>query len=242
MLDANAEIARLRQKLQIKSLSDDVIDSICDEAANEINMLTSDLLADAMLTAVELGKDSDEFISEVKAIRYSNFFSIGTESGRTDFSEPPFPMLPKLLKNAKVAKDGSLYKVIPIKNKTDNRVNNTIESAMINIENARQLAKNNSNNDAINSSNQSPDATKGMSTITAMQNMAKMSKNRKNTNTRQTATSFRTASSKQDASVKWVNPGKEADMSNIIRNINDNLHDSIDKVISDVITKYDGMY
>lgn len=242
MLDANAEIARLRQKLQIKSLSDDVIDSICDEAANEINMLTSDLLADAMLTAVELGKGSDEFISEVKAIRHSNFFSIGTESGRTDFSEPPFPMLPKLLKNAKVAKDGSLYKVIPMKNKTDNKVNNTIESAMINIENARQLAKNNSNNDAINSSNQSPNAMKGMSTITAMQNMVKMSKNRENTNTRQTATSFRTASSKQDANVKWVNPGKEADMSSIIRNINDNLHDSIDKVISDVITKYDGMY
>ena len=243
MLDANAEIARLRQRLQLRNLSSDVIDSICDQAASEISMLTADLLADAMTMAVELGKDSDDFISEIKAVRSSGSFSIGTESGRTDFSEAPFPMLPKLLKNAKVAKDGSLYKVIPMKNKTDNKsISNTVESAMVSIENARHLARNKANDDTVRSSNQSPDAMKGMGTIAAMQNIAKISKNRENSNKRQAVTSFRTASSKQDASTMWVNPGKEADMSGIIRNINDNLHDSIDIVISDVISKYDGMY
>ncbi|CAN5950523.1 unnamed protein product [Sphagnum jensenii] len=40
---------------------------------------------------------------------------VRTESGNLEFTEPPFPMLDRLLQNAKPIKDGSgVYKVIPV--------------------------------------------------------------------------------------------------------------------------------
>ncbi len=114
MIDANNEINRLRQSLKFKNLSNEVIDSICDDVAREISDLTSDLLAQAMSEAVQSGK-SAEFIQEVRSTRDGGTFSVSTDSGKTNFTEAPFPMLPKMLQNAKIAKDGSLYKVIPVK-------------------------------------------------------------------------------------------------------------------------------
>ena len=108
MVDANSEIQRLRQRLRMKNLSESIIDEICDEAAREISSITSDLLATAMEEAIQLGSETKaaDFINEIKATRSGSGYDIVTDSGRTDFSEPAFPMLPRLLKNAKVAKDG----------------------------------------------------------------------------------------------------------------------------------------
>lgn len=247
MLDARTEIERLRQRLRMKSLSESVIDSICDDVSREISMTTADILADAMNEAVNIGGDigSVEFIDELRAVRTGPSFEITTDSGRTDFSEPPFPMLPKLLKNAKIAKDGSLYKVIPIKNKTSNKkVSVTTEAAYENINNARRIAK--EQRDAERDTARgtaSPDAMKGMDTFAAMQSINRSrQKQLKVGQVNGPAINFRTASSKQDPNKSWVHPGKVRDASGPLREINMNMHDNIDRTIEDVIKKHEDMY
>jgi len=248
MLEARAEIDSLRQRLTAKNLSGDVVDLICDEASRDISTRTADVLADSLEDAVRAGEavGSEDFINELKAVRSGPSFEIITDSGRTDFSEAPFPMLPKLLKNAKVAKDGSLYKVIPMRTKsTGNNMAVTTEAALANINAARRIAKEqrDADRDKQESRQVSPDSMKGMDTLSAMQAISR-SRQAKPQMTRSNdgVSGFRTASSKQDASSQWVQPGKMRDVSKPLREINMNLHDSIDQVIQDVIQLYDGMY
>lgn len=250
MIDPNTEIERLRQRLRFKNLSEKVIDSICDDVSRDISLTTSDILASAMDEAVSAGADvgSEDFVNEVRAARSGATFDIVTDSGRTDFSEPPFPMLPKLLKNAKVAKDGSLYKVIPIRRKgsyneiNGNKTSATTEAAFASIENARRRAKEDKAN--TKRTYASPDAMQGMDTLSAMQTISKSRQKepKMREQSREPVIDFRTASSKQDAATQWVNPGKQMNMSGILRNINADLHDSIDRAIEDIIRNYEGGY
>lgn len=246
MLDPNAEISRLRQRLRFKGLSDSVVDSICDEAAAEISATTADLLADAMNDAVNAGGDamSVDFIDELRAAKFGSSYQITTDSGNTDFSQAPFPMLPRLLKNAKVAKDGSLYKVIPIKQKNTGEkasgVAKTTEAAMQNINNARKQAKEEKVNE--NRGYASQNAMKGMDTVAAMQQVSKTRSSKYNDKDTEVTVNFRTASSKQDPNTQWVNPGKKADMSGALNNINANLQDSIDRAIDEIIRRLEELY
>lgn len=246
MLDANAELARLRQRLRFKGLSDAVVDSICDEAAAEISATTADLLADAMNEAVNAGGDamSVDFIDELRAKKFGSSYEIGTDSGQTDFSTAPFPMLPRLLKNAKVAKDGSLYKVIPLKQKNTGEkathVARTTESAMQNINSARQAAKQESIKE--DRSYASQNAMKGMDTVSAMQQVSKTRSSKFNDKDTEVTVNFRTASSKQDPNTQWVHPGKKADLTQPLQEINANLQDAIDKAIDDIIRRLEELY
>ena len=246
MLDANAEIMRLRQRLRFKNLSESVIDSICDDAAREISDVTSDLLANAMNEAVNAGGDvmSIDFIDQIRAVRSGPSFQITTDSGNTDFSIAPFPMLPSLLKNAKIAKDGSLYKVIPIKQKkgtSNTGVAKTTEAAMRNINNARNAAKAEQGED--NRTSSSPDVMKGMSTVAAMQEISKTrNAGKQKEKSNDPAINFRTASSKQDPNTQWVNPGRKIDLTGALNSINANLQDSIDNAIDDIVRRLEGLY
>jgi hypothetical protein len=246
MLDANAEIARLRQRLRYKNLSDSAIDSICDEAASEISNTTSDILADAMNEAVNAGGDvqSIDFIDQIRAVRMGPTFQVTTDSGKTDFSTAPFPMLPSLLKNAKVAKDGSLYKVIPIKQKSgsgnNQQVGKTTEAAMQDINNARKAAKVSTGTDT--RSVTSPDSMKGMDTVAAMQQMNKFRSSQVKEKSKEPTINFRTASSKQDPNTQWVNPGRKVDLSGALNDINANLQDNIDKAIDEIIRRIEDLY
>lgn len=246
MLDANAEIARLRQRLRYKNLSESAIDEICDEAAAEISDTTSDILADAMNEAVNAGGDamSIDFIDQIRAVRMGPSFQVTTDSGRTDFSEAPFPMLPGLLKNAKVAKDGSLYKVIPIKQKSgsgnNQQVGKTTEAAMQDINNARKAAKVARGQE--NRTVSSPDSMKGMDTVAAMQQMNKFRHTQVKEKTREPTINFRTASSKQDPNTQWVHPGRKVDMSGALNDINANLQDNIDRAIDEIIKRIEDLY
>ena len=247
MIDPNAEIQRLRQRLKLKGLPESIIDQICDDVSKDISMATSDILADAMNEAVNAGGDamSIDFINEIRAVRSGSSFDIITDSGKTDFSEPPFPMLPNLLKNAKVAKDGSLYKVIPIKQKGSYNKKDTAtstEAAYSNIENARRRAKEEKGESRRGTI--SPDAFKGMDTLAAMQAISKA--RQKSTKIREKSqepvVEFRTASSKQDSATQWVHPGRTIDMSDALANINANLHDTIDRAVEEIIRSHEGMY
>lgn len=247
MLDARAEIDRLRQRLRMKNLSESIIDEICDEASRDISMATSDILADAMSEAVNVGGDvgSEEMINELRATRIGTTFEITTDSGKTDFSEAPFPMLPRLLKNAKVAKDGSLYKVIPIKQKTSNKqISVTTEAAYENINVARRIAKEQRDQEKESARQTiSPDPMAGMDTFSAMQSVNRSrQKQQKTGQVDGPVINFRTASSKQDASKQWVNPGKKRDVSGALREINMNMQDNIDRAIEDIIRKHEDGY
>jgi hypothetical protein len=69
----------------------------------------------AMDTAIEAGvsKKSPEFINDLRPM--PGAFQLETASHNTDFSDPPYPMLDRLLSNAKPMKDGSgVYKIIPV--------------------------------------------------------------------------------------------------------------------------------
>jgi len=249
MLDARAEIDLLRQRLRMRNMSEDLADSICDDVAREISIVTSDLLADAMNDAVNLGGDvgSEEMIEELRAVRSGPSFEIITDSGKTDFSEPPFPMLPRFLKNAKVAADGSLYKVIPIKDKTqgsDSSKAVTVEAALRNINSARRIAK--QERDKLRESDRvgvTPDAMKGMDTFASMHSINRSRKLKDDKRNQDgPLINFRTASSKQDPSKKWVMPGKIRDVGSPLREINMNLQDNIDRAIQETIRKHEDMY
>lgn len=253
MLDANMEIDKLRQRLRFKNLNEQVISSICEDVARDISMAATDILADAMEQAVQAGAEakSVDFINELKVVQSTHHFSIDTESGRHDFSEPPFPMLPKLLKNAKVAKDGSQYKVIPLRakgqKKSSGRMAVTTEAALKNINEARRIAKEERDARAEDFVGKiAPDALKGMSTFAALQAINEVRKAFPTMTSKEKSTepvmAFRTASSKQDASTKWVQPARPANMGPALHDINSRMQNSLDNLIEDIIRRHEGMY
>ena len=251
MLDANMEIDNLRQRLKFRNLNEMTIDSVCDAAASEISEVATNLLASAAEQAVQAGNDarSIDFINDINVSQHGHEFMIDTKSGKTDYSEPPFPMLPRLLKNAKTASDGSLYKVIPLRAKgTGSKVSGltvTTEAALKSINEARMAAK--QERDAAKGqfeTNLSPDTMKGMSTFAALQaiNSARKSFATMREKSTEPVMAFRTASSKQDPSAKWVMPRKKANMSNVLHDINNRLQYDLDLAIESIIKRYESMY
>lgn len=247
MLNAQHEIERLMQHLRMRNISEQAALDICNEASRDISDAIFDAVTDAMNEAVNAGGDimSIDFIDELRVSRFGGSFEITTDSGRTDFSEPPFPMLPKLLKNAKIAKDGSQYKVIPMKSKNSDSHDMavTTEAAIQNINNARVLAKKEKEMTSSKSATLA-DVMQGSDMLTSIQsiNNARQKHKAIKSNGSNGAIEFRTASSKQDPNTQWVNPGKKIDMSETIRNINNNMQAQIDNIISSVISRYSGMY
>jgi hypothetical protein len=115
MADIFLELQRLRASLHIKGHDEATIQAIVDKAEREIEMEMQEKIQGAIELLVQSGvqKKSADFINEIRPT--PGAFQLETESGNTDFSEPPYPMLDKLLANAKPLKDGSgVYKVIPV--------------------------------------------------------------------------------------------------------------------------------
>jgi hypothetical protein len=245
MIDARFEIDKIKQILRQKNIPEYTIQDICSDIARDISSATADLLADAMIEAVNAGGEvsSAEFASEVLSMRNGHTFSVDTSSGRQDFSEPPFPMLPKLLKNAKISKEGEAYRVIPISNKSGPSSGVTTEAAIRNINQARQLAKDERDaKDKGSKTTATLDPMAGMEILAAIQGAGRPSPQKRESKLKEGSITFRTASSKQDASVSWVMPAKKANLTDRLRDINNNLQDSIDRVILDIINRYSGMY
>lgn len=244
MIDANTELSRLRQILKSKNLPDSVVNDICNDAAREINDAATDLLADAMIEAVSAGASvsSSDFISEVMSFRSGSFFEIGTSSGRSDFSEPPFPMLPKLLQSAKTSISGDLYKVIPIAKRSKTSSSVTTEEAIKNINNARAIAKEQRDAETERKGTIIPDPFRGLTSLSEIQSSNRPSADKQYSIVKEGPISFRTASSKQNAATQWVKPGRSADLTSSLSDINSNLQDNIDKTILNIVNRYSGMY
>jgi hypothetical protein len=109
------ELDRLRMTLSARGFDKESIEVIISKAQYEIESEMQQRMDDAMDQAVAAGvqKQSAEFINELRPM--PGAFQLETASQNTDFSEPPFPMLDRLLANAKPMADGSgVYKVIPV--------------------------------------------------------------------------------------------------------------------------------
>jgi hypothetical protein len=138
---------------------------------------------------------------------FNGTYEIVPAGGQTKFEEPPFPMLPSLLKNPKVAKDGSLYKVIPIGKSDGGNKPKTIMNAIREQNQSRQRMRD------------------------AMDN--KSGKIRRSSSGQE----YRTASSKQDPSTQWVKPGKTVDIEEDVKELNNYLEHRVNGIIYEELSK-----
>lgn len=210
MINVFFELDRLRSHLMSKGVDDATVDLIVSKASQEIDTVVKVRGEAAVDEAVSIGaeKESADFINELRLDAMN--FEVRTESGQLDFSEPPRPMLPFLLKNAKPIKDGSgVYKVIPVGkpgNKPKFSTNIIDEQRRISVE-RMEMAKTHAKAIA-------PTGSK----------------------------IFKTATSKQDPSSSWVQPAKEKNFTSDLAVINQNLQNSLDDSIYDIINTYMELY
>ena len=116
MFNIGFELERLRSSLRAKCLDEETVEDMVAQAQQEINFALREQMDNAMELAVQSGvqKRSPDFINDLRPSE--DAFLLETASGNTDFSEPPMPMLDRLLASgAKPMADGSgVYKVIPV--------------------------------------------------------------------------------------------------------------------------------
>jgi hypothetical protein len=211
MVNIYLELERLRATLRSRGLEDSAVDSIAAKAETEITLALRDRLDVAMDVAVQSGvqKESADFINDLRP--RPDAFTIETASGITDFSEPPLPMLDKLLaKGAKPMKDGSgVYKVIPVGGESKQPK----KPVFTNIFDAQKAIS----------------AERYESAVTQYNKVIpKGSK-----------VSFRTATSKQNRQTQWVLPEKKKDFTEDLAEINNMLSADYDNVVLDIIRNYE---
>lgn len=211
MINLFLELEKLRALLTNKGIDRDTVDSIVKQAEAEIAAALREQLDSAVELAVQSGvqKDSPEFINEVRP--RPDAFVIETESGSTDFSEPPLPMLDKLLaRGTKPMRDGSgVYRVIPV-GAPSSSPKQPIHASIF-------------------------DAQKAMY---AKQHEESLNLYKKKA-PRESKVNFRTATSKQNRNTQWVLPAKEKDFTEDIRDINELLRESHDDIITRIIREYE---
>lgn len=209
MVNTFLEIERLRSTLRSKGLDERTIDEITKNAESEINQALQSIMDEGLERGVQLGveKKSIDFINELRP--RPGAFELDTSSGRTDFSNPPFPMLDFLLKGAKPIKDGSgVYKVIPVGKKDGNKkpIHNNIFDAQKAIMAERYA-----------------EATSRYKAVAPVDSKVH----------------FRTATSKQNRETQWVQPEKKIDFTEELRDINREIEqEAIDKMM-DIIKSYE---
>ena len=238
MVDARVEIEHLYQDLLRRGFDELEADEMCFEASEKISDSIADAIQDALLQAVEIGSDERvrEFLSELGVQEFGGGFKIRTSSGKEDFSQPPLQKLPYLLRNAKQAKDGSLYKVLPLQD--------SVSSGKPIIDVQAFITETNSNRRA---STEQRRANRGRaSSYDPAQAAADIFRgvtpgshvNPKEESMKTGPVRFRVATSKQDPGTQWVQPGKDANFSEALNEINWRLEQEIDSAIISIIREY----
>lgn len=211
MINVFLELERLKAVLRNRGLDDSTVESIAAQAEMEIAHALREQMDHAVDLAVQSGvqKRSPEFINELRP--RMDAFILETESGITDFSEPPFPMLDRLLANgAKPMKDGSgVYKVIPV-GASSNRPKTPIHTSIF-------------------------DAQKAISAQRYEEAVAQYNRIKP----KDSKINFRTATSKQNRNTQWVLPEKDKNFTEDLQEINSMLQQSHDDIIMRVIRSYE---
>lgn len=221
-------LMNLKYKLESLGLSADQVTSIVNEAASEIQQATQSIVEKAVYEAEDYGSSigAEEFLSQIKLDANSGYIEISTESGQTDFSEAPFPMLPWLLSKSKTAKDGSRYRVVPI---------GGISSKPKPVPQAKDIASGLSAMSAEIAPATS--MAEAMAAAFGLGASASITERQRPVSTEKPE--FRTASSKQDASKQWVLPAKDLDMTGTLMTLNATIRYEIDKACDEIISKHE---
>lgn len=211
MVNIFLELERLKTHLYARGIEPDHVDAIVSKANEEISLAIRERLDNAMDLAIQSGvqKDSADFINALRP--RPDAFILETDSGITDFTEPPMPMLDKLLaRGAKPMKDGSgVYKIIPVgKSNSDNR-----PKIHTNIFDAQKAISAERYESAVSQYNKV--APKG------------------------SKVNFRTATSKQNRATQWVMPEKPKDFTEDLAEINNMLGQEYDDVVLGIIRSYE---
>ncbi len=244
-MSASSAIQQLRQTLLSKGFGFTEADEIADAAAAELDYTIVNILNAATVEAAAYGIEmkADDFVSQMKINRSGETYNITTNTGKTDFSNPPFPLLPYLLKNAKTSKDGHRYKTIPIRKDTASpsaRPMGSIEAA-IQIDAKAQAAKEARYADR-RSQHSSPSPTQAADIFagTFSINWPSSKEVRDNRPKPSGNPEFRTASDKQNPSTSWVLPAQDRDMTRILADINSKLQSDIASATDVIVKKYGG--
>lgn len=242
MINPQFELERLRMTLRARGFSESYIEAVLMNASRDISEAISDALAASVDEAAQAGMEMDasEFVSELKTVVQDNSYYITTDSGNLDFSEPPFPMMSSLLKNPKVAKDGSLYKVIPMEDKPRSqkeKFNSLIDIQQV-INNSRQTAAETGAQNGPKDINAG--AMQFSGTFAARKAAQRDSLLTKATRakTGKQGIKFRTVSSKQDPATQWVQPAKNRDMTPTVNDINMRLRETIENIVVSIVQRY----
>lgn len=211
MINILNEIDRLKATLRSRGVEEQFVESIAAKVESEILMTLRDRLDSAMDVAIQSGvqKDSADFINELRP--RLDAFMLETESGSTDFSDPPYPMLDRLLaRGAKPMKDGSgVYKIIPVGGESQQKK----PLIHTNIFDAQKAISAERYENAIAQYNKI--APKG------------------------SKVNFRTATSKQNRQTQWVMPEKKKDFTSDLADINNMLSTDYDNIVLEIIRSYE---
>ena len=210
------------------------VEDACEEAAEELSASIADLVANALYDAESAGLQAGmkDFVAELTAIQSGDDFVITTHSGRKDFSSPERKMLNSLLKNAKVAKDGHLYKRIPIRDKSsptssvdvDRRRQSQLEGLKAKI--SADIGRGGVGRDI------------GKTARDFASSFAATRAESKPVASKERSSTIRTVSSNQDANTDWVVPAKHKDASSILDEVNARLIDGISHTLRDIYERY----
>lgn len=244
MINARFEVDRLRQTLIFKGLSDREADHLANLASQDIAVAVTELLTSALSEAAYLGEQLgiDDFSEQVRAVQVGSTYQIVTDSGKSDFSVGEMHMLPHLLKNPKRAKDGSLYKVIPMKNKSSSKQIRSIFDAQRDQQEAQKaaLAKVQTENMPTGADPLSPTVMfSGLAAAKDFVTRKQQLKKLMDKNNEGGPKEFRTASSKQDPSTAWVLPAKQRDMTAVLVDLNRQLENNIQLTIASIVRQYE---
>jgi len=236
-MNPNLELQRLRQSLLAQGRSDDRVDELCAMAAEDINDAILEIVSDAVDEVRSLGleRGADELIENMTVQQVGDSFQISTQDGRLNFSEPPFPMLPKLLSGpkAKVSKrTGETYNVVPIDQdrKPTKRSLDLVDATQHKanaLHHARNAVSDTTKFDAMAAARAYAEQMTG---VKVKRDVAPPSGN----------IAFRTASSSQNAGQKWVRPAKELDMTGIVTDMNARIEMQITHRVQQIISSYGG--
>jgi hypothetical protein len=242
LLNPDFEINRLRFELQGTDLSPHEIGDIISAASNEVNDAIMNAIGDAASEAVSHAEllGAEDFINDMDIVQDGYIYIIGTRSGKTDYTRQKVENLPNLLKNAKIAKDGSKYKVIPIKQKISKPKIGTSsfdvmrDQAQMQAE-ARATLLEDMRTDRSARADAMADQFRAR--------IASSIRSKKNTPDQQGPTvAFRTASDKQDAHGSWVIPEKDMDMTQFLIDLNEKIRDTIATAVMSIVDQYKQEY
>lgn len=218
------EVRSLLYDLERDGVSKIRLEALASKIEEEIRRRVASIVSEAVQEAVSIGEDmkADEFLEQIRLEPSGFYVEITTDSGTTDFSTPPFPMLDSLLKNAKHTKTGDRYKVIPV-GKKSNRPPKMLKGVENGLNRLNEGLKGKSLNDMALET--AAVFNMGASELVAKKQEQEVYKQ----------TEFRTVTSKQDPHTSWVQPAKMADMSAPLADINAKLYFKLSSVVKEVI-------